>query len=106
MINAIVKVADNPEGFTLPQIIDETKRTVNLQGIMVSKFVFQLYNADVLVQRTGNDDGPLYSRKIGVSPQFNNLESMEKAYLNRMRFLVVSKFPSLTDREIVELMRI
>jgi uncharacterized LabA/DUF88 family protein len=106
MLNAIIKVVDNPEGLTLPQIIDETKRLVNMQGIMVSKFVFQLYNADVLLQRPGSDDGPLYSRLIRVSPQFSSIESMEKAYINRMRFLVISKFPSLSDQELLELMRV
>ena len=106
MMKAIVNVTGNPDGLTLPQIIEETRKIVNIQGIMVSKFVFQLYNGDVLMQRTGSNDGPLYSRKIVVSPQFSSLESMEKAYIDRMRFLVISKFPSLSDREIGELMRL
>jgi hypothetical protein len=106
MIEAVVNAPGLVDGLTLPQIIDETKRVMNMQGIVISKFVFQLYNADVLVQRAGSNDGPLYSRKIVVSPQFGTLESMEKAYLERMRFLVVSKFPSLSDREVQELLRI
>lgn len=106
MIHAVVNLPGLVEGLTLPQIIEETKRVMNMQGIMISKFVFQLYNADVLVQRAGSNDGPLYSRQIVVSPQFNSLESMEKAYVSRMRFLVISKFPSLSDREIQELMRL
>ncbi len=106
LINAIAKGLSTTEGLTLPQIVDETKRLLNMQGIVVSTFVFQLYNAEVLVQRSGSNDGPLYSRKIVVSPKFGGLESMEKAYLARMQFLVASKFPSLSDREIAELMRL
>ena len=106
MIDAIVHVPGLEEGLTLPQIIDESKRILNMQGIVLSKFVFQLYNADVLVQRSGSNDGPLYSRKIVVSPQFGNIPSMEKAYLDRLRFLVISKFPGLSEREIAELMRL
>lgn len=106
MLKAIMHVANHPEGLTLPQIIDEAKKLVNMQGILVSKFVFQLYNSDVLLQRAGSNDGPLYSRKIVVSPQFGTIEAMEKAYVERMRFLVISKFPSLSDRELQELMRL
>jgi uncharacterized LabA/DUF88 family protein len=104
MINAIMTAPQLVEGMTLPEIIDIAKRVTTLQGIVVNKFVFQLYNADVLVQRKGPNDGPLFSRKIVASPKFPNTDAVEKTYMERMQFLVASKFPSMKDKEIQELM--
>jgi hypothetical protein len=104
MINAIMTSPQLIEGLTLPEIIDIAKKVTSLQGIVVNKFVFQLYNADVLVQRKGPNDGPLFSRKIVASPKFPNTDAVEKTYMERMQFLVASKFPSMKDKEIQELM--
>lgn len=104
IINAIMTAPTLEEGLTLPEIIDLGKRATNLQGIIVNKFVFQLYNTGILVQRKGSNDGPLFNRKIVSSEQYPNTDSVEKAYLERMHFLVASKFPSLSDKVITELM--
>ncbi|MFM2375047.1 MAG: hypothetical protein RLZZ165_144 [Bacteroidota bacterium] len=104
MIHAVMTSPSIMEGLTLPEIIEIAKKVTTLQGIVVNKFIFQLYNADVFVQRKGNNDGPLFNRKIVSSGNFPNTEAVEQAYLRRMHFLVASKFPSLSDKEIQELM--
>jgi uncharacterized LabA/DUF88 family protein len=104
MINAVMSDPGLVEGLTLPEIIDLAKTAANVQGIIANKFVFQLYNADVLVQRKGPNDGPLFNRKIVASGKYPDTDAVEKAYLHRMQFLVASKFPSLSEKEIQELM--
>jgi uncharacterized LabA/DUF88 family protein len=105
MINAIMSHGGlAEEGLTLPEIIEIAKNATNAQGMTANKFVFQLYNADVLAQRKGPNEGPLFSRKIVASGKFADTDAVEKAYLHRMQFLVASKFPSLSEKEIHELL--
>ncbi|MFN8395200.1 MAG: NYN domain-containing protein [Bacteroidia bacterium] len=104
MINAVMLTPEINDGLTLPEIIDIAKKVSNLAPIVVNKYIFQLYNAGVLEVMKGSNDGPLFSRKMIPSGQFQNTDSVERAYLERMRFLVASKFPSLSDKEVAELM--
>lgn len=104
MINAVMLTPELSEGLTIPEIIDIAKKVSTLQPIVINKFVFQLYNAGVLEQVKGNNDGPLFNRKMTASDQYLNTDAVERAYMERMRFLVASKFPSLSDKEVAELM--
>jgi hypothetical protein len=88
------------KGLTIPEIVDNTKKEFKLPGDAINKFVLQLYNAGVLIQEKSSPNGPLYSRLMVPSDDFSNDEAVDKAYIDRMRYLISAKFPTLSQEEI------
>ncbi len=104
ILQSIIKLRALKNGITLPEIIEKTRKSQKLDPVQTNRFVFQLYNAGVLVQATNNSEGPLDSRKMVLSPNFENSEKADSAFLERVRFLLSSRFPAISNKEILSLL--
>lgn len=104
IIASILKMKELKDGITLPEIIERTRKGQKMDAVQANRFVFQLYNAGVLVQGNNDSEGPLDNRKMFVSRHHDTAEKADLAFLERIRFLLSSRFPSISNSEITNLM--
>lgn len=104
IIQSILKLKELKAGMTLPEIIEMTRKSQKLDPVQTNRFVFQLYNAGVLVQGSKDSEGPLDSRNMVLSKNFDNSEKADSAFLERVRFLLSSRFPAISNSEILSLL--
>lgn len=103
---SLLKASRNKEGNTLNEMIAHLGKDIKVPKLTANRYVYQLNNAGLFREVAGSEDVPLNRRKLRLAFKYRTPEAIESAYIDRIRYLLPSRFPELDEDQIKELMKL
>lgn len=103
---SLLKANRNKEGNTLNELISHLGSDIKVPKLVANRFVYQLNNTGLFREVGGAEDAPLNRRKLRLAFKYRTPEAIESAYIDRVRYLLPSRFPELDEGQIKDLMKL